>query len=124
MLEDIEEDRLSIIRSQEPSRLAQKISPRGKINGNKSFSNNGTRPLPGVPPSDSVSVRSSSQQSMRPLPPLPRTGAFETVAKGQSLNELEMQKLLESSGVKEVEKVDSTGCFTCCKGQKNQVSLG
>ena len=69
---------------------------------------------------------------MRPLPPLPRTGAFETVAKPPSLNEAEMHKLLEPhvekpfhTEVKQVEVVDQKGCclFRCCKGEKNQVFL-
>ncbi|XP_012943380.1 uncharacterized protein C12orf56 [Aplysia californica] len=128
MLEDIEEDRLSIIRSGEPSRAVGRLAgSRLNTSNGDSFSNSGggARPVPGLGnTSDSVSIRSSSQQSVRPLPPLPRTGAFETEAK-PSFSEAEMQKLLGSTEVKEVEKVDSKGCchfFKCCRGQKNQVA--
>ena len=147
-LEDIEEDRLSVIKSQGPSRTGSSVKTAASRRGN-----NPPRELPAVPQpggggngvhsaaGDGVSIRSLSQQSVRPLPPMPKTGAFETViaqpeAVPGSTSSSAALYPSKASGANvvvngeddEAEEDSPRGCrrlfFSCCGGQKNQVSRG
>ncbi|RUS82666.1 hypothetical protein EGW08_009569, partial [Elysia chlorotica] len=141
-LEDIEEDRLSVIKSQGPSRTGSSVKK-------SSVSRRGSgypRELPAVPVpggggngvpganGDGLSVRSLSQQSVRPLPPMPKTGAFETVivqpdatsAPNQSSAAMYPSK---GGGASKDDEEDGDGnirgcgrIFSCFGGQKNQVA--
>ncbi|GFO21228.1 hypothetical protein PoB_004773300 [Plakobranchus ocellatus] len=141
-LEDIEEDRLSVIKSQGPSRTGSSVHRTAGSRKGSSYH----RELPAVPvpgggagAGDAVSVRSLSQQSVRPLPPMPKTGAFETVVvqPGVPISASSSAALYPSKagGGKAVvavqgeedeeEEASSRGCrrfFSCCGGQKNQVA--
>lgn len=134
MLEDIEEDRLSIMKSTVPSHKDNKMlisnaSTKSKSRGEGLSQSGDKRNKAMNATGDGISIRSSSQQSVRPLPPMPRTGAFETMAKTASTVSLNtsQKQFGGSCGMQEVETVDEKGCFSflkCCGGQKNQVSGG
>ncbi|KAK3743524.1 hypothetical protein RRG08_027392 [Elysia crispata] len=145
-LEDIEEDRLSVIKSQGPSRTGSSVKKSSASRRGSGY----PRELPAVPVpggggngaqgvnGDGISVRSISQQSIRPLPPMPKTGAFETVivqpdaipVATQSSAALYPSKAGGANKVvddyeDEEDGEDIRGCrrlFSCCGGQKNQVA--
>ncbi|GFR94821.1 replicase polyprotein 1a [Elysia marginata] len=145
-LEDIEEDRLSVIKSQGPSRTGSSINKTSSSRRGPGY----PRELPAVPGpggggngahssgGDGISVRSLSQQSIRPLPPMPKTGAFETVIvqpdtisiPASSSAALYPSKGTGNSAVVVDDDDDDEGednpkgcsrLFSCCGRQKNQV---
>ena len=112
MLEDIEEDTLSVLRAGHSANLPSRVEAPDAQNN----SNARTLPRAGVESVD------TSRTTVRPLPPQPKTGAFETVVSQPEVKS-------EKAGVVVLTPVDvadkKSGCSCTpffCRGSKSQVA--
>lgn len=108
MLEDIEEDSLSVMRASHSGKMSSLQSSQDRRS---------KRSLP----RSGVDSLNSSQTSMRPLPPHPKTGAFETIVSQPPVKSDQAGVMLSP-----VEVTTKSGCscspFFCRGSSKSQVA--
>ena len=109
MLEDIEEDSLSVMRASHSGKMASLQSSQGR------------RSVRSLPRAGADSLN-GSQTSVRPLPPHPKTGAFETIVSPPEVKSDKAGVMLSPVEVTSKKSGCSCAPFFCRGGSKSQVA--